>query len=199
VTVRRRDVLAFLGSAAIAFPLGMRAQSAAMPVVGFLNSTSPDIYAFNAAAFREGLREATAQALGRKVIVVSARGASEFNAAFEMIEQKRIAAVLVASDPMFLGQRSNLVALAASHKIPVMYWAREFAIAGGLISYGTSITWMYREAGIYVGRILKGAKPANLPILQPTKFDFVVNLKTAKALGLTIPQSLLLRADEVIQ
>jgi putative tryptophan/tyrosine transport system substrate-binding protein len=140
-----------------------------------------------------------AQALGRQVVVVNARSATEFDAAFEMIERKRAGAVLVASDPMFLGQRNNLVALAARHKVPVMYWAREFATAGGLISYGTSITWMYREAGIYAGRILKGAKPADLPILQPTNFELVINLKTAKALGITIPQSLLLRADEVIQ
>lgn len=107
--------------------------------------------------------------------------------------------MLVASDPMFLGQREKLAALAARHAVPVMYWVREFALAGRLISYGTSITWMYQQAGIYCARILKGAKPADLPILQPSKFEMYINLKAAKALGMNIPQATLLRADEVIQ
>jgi putative tryptophan/tyrosine transport system substrate-binding protein len=109
--------------------------------------------------------------------------------------QKHAGAILVASDPTFLGYRDQLAALAARLRIPVMYWTREFVAAGGLMSYGTSITWMYYEAGLY----FKGAKPADLPVLQPSKFSFVINLKSAKALGLTLPTSLLLRADEVIQ
>jgi putative ABC transport system substrate-binding protein len=327
--VRRRHLLAMLGTSAIAWALGARAQKPGIPLIGFLNSASPDNYAFNAAAFREGLREAgyvdgqnvtieyrwakgdydqlpalatdlvsrnvaviaatgdiastqaaqaatrkipivftvgadptrfglvdslshpggnatgitlfsstlsakrmellreiapnaalialfmnpdnanvdadikaaqeAGRALGRQTIVVSARSPGEFDAAFKTAVQKRAGAMLLASDPMFLGQRSKHIALAGQYAIPVMYWTREFAVAGGLMSYGSSITWMYHEAGIYVGRILKGAKPADLPVLQPTKFELVINLRTAKALGITIPQSLLLRADEVIQ
>ena len=327
--MRRRHLLAVLGSSAIAWAFGARAQKTGIPLIGFLNSASPDNYAFNAAAFREGLREAgyvdgqnvtieyrwakgdydqlptlatdlvsrnvaviaatgdiaaaraaqaatrkipivftvgadptrfglvdslshprgnatgitlfsstlsakrlellreiapnaalialfmnpdnanvdadikaaqeAARTLGRQTIVVSARSPGEFHAAFKMAVQKRAGAMLLASDPMFLGQRSKHIALAGQYAIPVMYWTREFAAAGGLMSYGTSITWMYHQAGIYVGRILKGAKPADLPVLQPTKFELVINLKTAKGLGITIPQSLLPRADEVIQ
>ena len=321
--------MSLIGSAAVAPTLAVRAQPLTVPLVGFLNSASPDNYAFNAAAFREGLREAgyvdgqnvtieyrwargnydqlpvlatelvnrnvaviaatgdiasaraaqaatrripivftvgadptrfglvdtlsrpggnatgitlfsstlsakrlellreiapnitlialfmnpdnlnvdadvkaaqeAARVLGRQTMVVNAKGPGEFDAAFKTALQQRAGAMLLASDPMFLGQRTTHVALAAQYKIPVMYWTREFAVAGGLMSYGSSITWMYHEAGIYVGRILKGAKPADLPVLQPAKFELIINLKTAKALGLAVPQSLLLRADEVIQ
>jgi|SRR5438094_7504283 len=159
----------------------------------FMNPDNPNIDA-DVKAAQEGAR-----ALGRQTIVVSARNPSEFDAAFKIALQQRAGAILLASDPMFLGQRSKHIALAARYAIPVMYWTREFAIDGGLMSYGSSITWMYREAGVYVGRILKGAKAADLPVLQPAKFELIINLKTAKALGLTLPQSLLLRADEVIQ
>ena len=140
-----------------------------------------------------------ARGFERQTLVVQAKGPAEIEAAFETIVQKRAGAVLVASDPMFLGQRDKLAALATRHSLPVVAWTREFSVAGLLLSYGTSIPWMYREAGIYVGRILKGAKPSELPVIQPTKFDLVINLKTAKALGLKIPPSVLLRADEVIQ
>ncbi|TMG87134.1 MAG: ABC transporter substrate-binding protein [Betaproteobacteria bacterium] len=327
--MNRRKILLYLGSAAVVPPLAAKAQPLPLPRVGFLNSASPDNYAFNAAAFRDGLREAgyvdgknvtieyrwakgnydqlpalaaelvsrnvaviaatgdiasaraaqaatrkipivftvgadptrfglvdtlshpggnatgitlfsstlsakrlellrqiapgaslialfmnpdnpnidadvtaaqeAARALGRQTIVVNARGPDEFDAAFKAAVAQRAGAILLASDPMFLGQRTKHIALAVQYKVPVMYWTREFAVAGGLMSYGSSITWMYREAGIYVGRILKGARPADLPVLQPAKFELIINLNTAKALGIAVPQSLLLRADEVIQ
>jgi len=143
--------------------------------------------------------EAAARALGRQTVLASAKSPAEIDSAFEAIAQKHAGAVLVASDPMFLGQRDRLAALGIKHTLPIVSWTREFAAAGCLLSYGTSIAWMYREAGAYVGRILKGAKPSDLPVMQPTKFELVINLKTAKILGVAIPQPLLLRADEVIQ
>jgi len=143
--------------------------------------------------------QTAARDLGRQTIIVHARNPGEIDAAFEAIALKRAGAVLVASDPMFLGQRDKLVSNGTRFALPMMAWTREFAKAGVLLSYGTSIVWMYREAGIYVGRILKGAKPSELPVIQPTKFDLVINSKTAKTLGLAVPRSLLLRADEVIE
>jgi putative ABC transport system substrate-binding protein len=143
-------------------------------------------------------REA-AQTLNRQTVVVDAKGPDVIEAAFQSIAQARAEAVLIASDPMFLSQRERISALAARQKLPVVAWTSEFAKAGILVSYGTSIQWMYREAGVYVGRILKGAKPSELPIIQPTQFQLVINAKTAKALNFTIPQQLLLRADDVIQ
>ncbi|TMH34097.1 MAG: ABC transporter substrate-binding protein [Betaproteobacteria bacterium] len=140
-----------------------------------------------------------ARSLDRQTTVVHAKNPGEVDTAFDRIVQQHAAAILVASDPMFLGQREKLAALAARYALPVVAWTREFATAGLLLSYGTSIVWMYHEAGVYAGRILKGAKPSELPIIQPTNFQLVINLKTAKALGITISQSLLLRADEVIQ
>jgi len=327
--MNRRNFLPLLGGIAIGFPVAALAQRTPVLSIGFLNSASPDNYAFNAAAFREGLREAgyvdgqnvtieyrwangdydqlpalandlvkrnvaviaatgdiasaraaqaatrsipivftvgadptpfglvetlshpgrnatgitlfsstlsakrlellreiapgatliallmnpdnpnietdikaaqdAAHALGKQTVVVNARNPGEFDAAFKTSAQKHAGAMLLASDPMFLGQRGRHIALAQQYAIPVMYWTREFAAAGGLMSYGSSITWMYREAGIYAGRILKGARPADLPVLQPSKFELIINLNTAKALGLTVPHSLLLRADEVIE
>jgi ABC-type uncharacterized transport system substrate-binding protein len=326
--MRRREFIGFLGFAA-AWPLGARGQQPAVPVVGFLNTTSPDTYAFNAQAFREGLgtlgfvegktvaieyrwasgdysrmpalaqdlvsrnvaviaatgdiisaraaqaatttipivftvgsdpvryglvkslnspggnltgmtlfsstlmakrmdllaqlvphsrviallmnpansnaetdiadAQKAAGELGRQTVVVNARSEKDFNAAFAAMKEQRADAALIASDPMLLSQRAAIATLAAQHAIPVVYWGKEFVAAGGLISYGTGITWMYHQAGVYCGRILKGAKAAELPVLQPTKFDLVINVKTAKALNLAIPPHLLATADEVIE
>jgi putative ABC transport system substrate-binding protein len=144
------------------------------------------------------LQEA-ARTIGLQIHVLDASTDRELDAAFETIAQQRIAALAVTADPFFDTRRNKLVTLAARHAVPTMYHFREFAAAGGLISYGVDTLETNRQLGVYAGRILKGAKPADLPVQQPTKFELVVNLKTAKALGLTIPESFLLRADEVIE
>jgi len=142
---------------------------------------------------------AAAQALGHELLVANASSEREIDAAFAMLAQRRIGALLVGNDVFFYSRREQIVALAARHAIPTIYQVREYTQAGGLMSYGTNVDDAQRLAGVYVGRILQGAKPADLPVQQAVKVELVLNLKTAKTLGITFPLSLLGRADEVIE
>jgi putative ABC transport system substrate-binding protein len=143
--------------------------------------------------------EAAARSLGKEIPIFRASNESELDTAFTMMVQQRVSALVVASDPFFYSRPGKLASLAARHGIPAIYYLPEFVRAGGLMSYGNDLTDMYRLVGVYVGRILKGEKPADLPVMQSTKFDFVINLKTAKTLGLSISPALLATADEVIE
>jgi putative ABC transport system substrate-binding protein len=151
----------------------------------------------NAARQLQDIKTA-ARTLGRSLVVMEASSAPEIDSAFEMLAQRRIGVLLVAGDPFFNSRSHQLVALAARYSIPSVY-EREFAAAGGLMNYGADLADSYRLAGIYTGRILSGAKPADLPVQQSTKVELIINLKTAKALGLEVPPTLLARADEVIE
>jgi putative ABC transport system substrate-binding protein len=157
-----------------------------------LNPASP-----HAELLVQRLREAT-RSLGLGLVVMKASAASELEDGFATMVQQGAGALLVPNDPSMIGWAEQIAALAARHAIPTMFGNRVNVVAGGLMSYDASVTDSYRQVGVYVGRVLKGEKPADLPIVQPTRFEFVINLKTAKALRLTIPESFLLRADEMI-
>jgi putative tryptophan/tyrosine transport system substrate-binding protein len=140
-----------------------------------------------------------ARALGQKLIVLDGGNDEKIEAAFAAFSKQHVTALLVGADPFFDTRGERLVALASQHRLPAIYQFREYALAGGLMSYGTSITEMYRLVGLYVGRVLKGEKPAELPVMQVTKFELVINLKTAKTLGVKISDNLLSLADETIE
>ena len=175
--------------------------------LSLLHELAPDVPLIGALLnpnFPEAVRqlpaiEQAARTIGRRLFVAKASDDEELNAAFALLLRQGIGALLVAADAYFDTRRDRIIAFAAQNRLPAVYHFREYAFAGGLVSYCPSITDAYRQAGIYTGRVLKGEKPADLPVLQPTKFDFVINLKTAKTLGLAVPFGLLNAADEVIE
>jgi putative ABC transport system substrate-binding protein len=277
--MKRREFITLLGGAAAAWPLAARAQQAAMPVVGFLNSlqigqdidairqglretgfvdgrnvtiegrwaegqydrlpalaadlvrrqvavlattggdlpalaakaatsTIPIVFGIGSDPVKAGLvaslnrpggNMTAGQAIGRHVVVFHATNEQDFETAFASLVRDKADALVLGGDPFFTSRREQLIALARRYQIVAMYQWREFALAGGLMSYGTNLMDMVRQVGTYAGRILKGEKSADLPVMQPTKFELVINLKTAKALGLQIPDKLLALADEVIE
>ncbi|WP_314944631.1 ABC transporter substrate-binding protein [Bradyrhizobium cosmicum] len=158
-----------------------------------MNPTNPNF------KIEEGDAEAGAKKLGLETVTLIARNASEMETALQQLLSAKAEALITASDPILLDRREQIASFALRHKVLAMGFVQQIASAGGLLSYGPSISWMYRQAGDYVGQILKGANPAGMPVLQPTHYELVINLKTAKALGLTVPPSLLARADEVIE
>ena len=143
--------------------------------------------------------QSAARALGEQVVIINASNEGEIDMAFASFTQRKAGGLVIADDPFFNNRRDQIVSLAAHYALPTVYFFREFAASGGLISYGTSLTEAYHQVGVYAGKILGGANPADLPVIQPTKFELVINLNTAKALGLTVPQTLLVAADEVIE
>jgi putative ABC transport system substrate-binding protein len=165
----------------------------AAPIGALMNPDTPG------SGFEAEALVTAGQTIGQQMRVLNVRTERDIDAAFATFAQMPAGAVYVAGDPFFVDQRDRIVALAARYALPTSYATRDFPEAGGLMSYGTSVTDAYRLAGIYTGRILKGVKPADLPVQQSTKFELVINLKTAKALGLTIPPSILASADEVIE
>jgi len=165
----------------------------ARKIVSLLNPGNPNANAYTVQT------QAATDALGLRLQVLTAHTEADLGAAFGTMVQQRADALAVIADPFFIARREQIVALAASHAIPAIYPIAYFAECGGLMSYGAAVRSLYQEAGTYAGRILKGAKPIDLPIQQNTKYDMVINLKTAKALSIAVPPSLLARADKVIE
>jgi ABC transporter substrate binding protein len=213
--VKRRAVITLLGGAAM-WPVAARSQQSAMPLIGFVSGRSPGSDAYLVEGFRRGLREiglsegqnvalefrwadGQLDRLPAMIAELTASVEADFETAFAALVEKRASALIVSDDALFTNRRDVLAALAARHAVPAIYGRREFAHAGGLTSYGASTLDQYYQSGVYVGRILRGAKPADLPFQLPTKFELALNLRTAKALGLTIPATLLFTADEVIE
>jgi putative ABC transport system substrate-binding protein len=180
-----------LGEKALGLIHELTASAAAAAVI--INPNNPNAVSITKIA------SDTARSLALQLNVLKAGTSQEIDTAFAQVVEQQIGAILVAADPFFLGRRDQFVALAARHRIPAIYYMREFVTAGGLMSYGTSISDPYRRAGVYTGKILKGAKPSDLPVEQSTRFEFVINLNTAKALRVEIPARLLALADEVIE
>jgi putative ABC transport system substrate-binding protein len=186
--------VAFLASELVAKQLELLHELVPGAIIGLLmNRADP-----NAESQLTSILSA-ARALSLQIVVENASDTSDFVPAFAALARQRTGALVVGSSAFFFNSRDQLVAMAARHALPAIYYDRAYPTSGGLMSYGASLNDVFRLAGIYVGRVLNGEKPADLPIVQSTKFELVINPKTAKALGLTIPQSILLRADEVIE
>src|SRR6476659_3764166 len=158
-----------------------------------MNPTNPNV------KIEEADAVAGAKKLGLETVTLNARNTPEIDAVFEQLFNVKADAIITGTDPIILDRREQIVAFASRHKLPTMGFVHQFAAVGALMSYGPSISWMYRQAGDYIGQILKGANPAEMPVLQPTQFELVINLKTAKALDITVPPTLLARADQVIE
>ena len=187
--------VSFLVNALEAKRLGLLLELVPKPnvILAFVNPNQPA-----AETELKELNEA-ARMVGQQIVVQKAGSERDIDAAFANFAQQRVGALLVAADALFTNRRDQFVALAARYAVPAIYPGREFAMGGGLMSYGTNIADAYRQAGIYTGRVLDGTKPAELPVVQSTRFELVINLKTAKALGLEVPPGLSARADEVIE
>jgi putative tryptophan/tyrosine transport system substrate-binding protein len=193
--MRRREFIAGLGSAA-AWPTAARAQQAGIPVVGLLTAGSPD--PLDVVHIVNGVKSAAA-AGGRQVDFFEASTSGEIETAFASLVQKRAEALLLGPDPFFYSRRVQVTTLAARYTVPSIYWERDFVEVGGLISYGTSATYVYHKVGLYTGRVLKGEKPSDLPVMQPTQFELVINQTTARIIGVEVPRTLLAVANEVIE
>jgi putative tryptophan/tyrosine transport system substrate-binding protein len=187
--------MSYLSSALGAKRLGLMHEI--LPKVTDFAVLAHPTYAASALLIRDV--EAAARSLGLRIVVFNASTENEIETAFAAVNARKLGALLLANNPLFTTRRNLLVALAARYALPTMCVQRQFASAGCLISYGTDLPDVYRQAGIYAGRILKGEKPTDLPVLQPTKFELVINMSTAKTLGLTIPPGVLAIADEVIE